>query len=295
MQIKNFSHARRFAPLFVCAMILSAAQALAFGSFGHRTIAAIAQRGLNPGAKAQVDALLKVAPRSSLSALSTWPDELRDDPNASELAKTTARWHYINFLKDRCDVPVATACPDGNCLVPQLQRQIGILRNRALPAAQRAQALGFVVHLFGDLHQPLHVGYALDKGGNDFQINLARQAEPKLATPQPNRNLAIESTRTGANLHVLWDSLIFDEPGFGPGAEAAHIIALKPPAKLSRETDVVAIARESCRIVQAVDFYPAKHLISRAYLDQMRPRAQLRVALAGARLAALLNQILAPL
>jgi nuclease S1 len=293
MQTKNSTHARRFAPLFLCAMILSAAQALAFGSFGHRTIAEIAQRGLNAGAKVQVEALLKVAPRPSLSALSTWPDELRDDPNATELAKTTARWHYMNFAKGRCDVAVASACPDGNCLVPQLQAQIEILGNRALPTAKRAEALGFVVHLFGDLHQPLHLGYAFDKGGNDFQINLAKQGTDLEIAAGQNRN-AVDSARTGANLHALWDSLIFDEPGLGLGAEAGQIVALKLPVKLRREINVAAIARESCLIVQATDFYPARHLISRTYLNQMRPQAQLRVALAGARLAALLNKILSP-
>ncbi len=273
------------------ACIFSASQALAFGTFGHRTIAEMAQARLTPTTRAQVAELLKVAPRPSLADLSTWPDELRDDPNAQESAKLTAPWHYMNFPKGDCSVSVARACPNGNCLVPRLNEQIALLGNRQLPLAKRAEALGFVVHLFGDLHQPLHLGFAVDKGGNDFQISLGANAE---AAP-PSVAPVVQVARTGANLHSLWDSLIFDVPKLGLTAEAAQISALVVPAKAAGEIGVELVARESCRIVQAPDFYPKKHLISSAYLTQMRPRAQLRVAFAGVRLAALLNQTLGTL
>ena len=276
--------------LFALSCIVTTCQTLAFGSFGHRTIAELAQTRLTPSAHAQVVELLKVAPRPSLVELSTWPDELRDDPNAQEAAKLTARWHYMNFPKGDCSLSIVRACPDGNCLVPRLNEQIALLGNRQLPPAKRAEALGFVVHLFGDLHQPLHLGYAVDKGGNDFQISLGANAEPVIAPSAPGSG--IQAARMGANLHSLWDTLIFDVPKLGLAAEASQISALTLPSNAAREFNVELIARESCRIVQARDFYPTKHLISSAYLAQMRPRAQLRIALAGVRLAALLNRTL---
>lgn len=268
--------------------IFATCQTLAFGSFGHRTIAEIANARLNPQARDQVAALLKVAPRPSLVGLSTWPDELRDDPNAQENAKRTAPWHYMNFPSGDCSIDIAHACSNGNCLVPRLNEQIALLSDRTLPLAKRAEALGFVVHLFGDLHQPLHLGYAVDKGGNDFQISLGANAPPVIAPIAPG----IPAQRMGANLHSLWDSLIFDVPKLGVAAEAAQIVALPISETTAREINVEVIARESCAIVQASDFYPKKHFINAAYLTQMRPRAQLRVALAGRRLANLLNQIL---
>ena len=281
-------------PAFVVALIAAfmACNALAFGTLGHRTIAEIAERGLAPEAQAEVTELLKVAPRNNLADLSTWPDELRDDPNAQEQAKVTARWHYMNFPKGRCELSIARACPDGHCLVPRLNMQIVRLANRALPAVQRAEALGFVVHLFGDLHQPLHLGYALDKGGNDFQINMGPNSAPVIVT-----NPGIQAARAGANLHSLWDSLIFDLPSLDLIEEADQINVLTMPGKivptqLARIVNVELIARESCKIVQTPGFYPTSHLISAAYLNQMRPRAQMRVALAGVRLAALLNRTL---
>ncbi len=274
----------------LCALagVLGANQTLAFGGFGHRTVAEIAERGLTPSARAQVLELLKVAPRPSLNALSTWPDEMRDDPNTQVLGKRSARWHYMNFPKGDCNINIALACPDGNCLVPRLNEQIALLGNTKLALAQRAEALGFVVHLFGDLHQPLHIGYAFDKGGNDFQISLGANAAPTPSTPASG----VQAQRIGANLHSLWDSLIFDEPKLGLVAEAAQISALPVASGAAREINVEAIARESCVIVQASDFYPKKHLISSDYLTQMRPVAQRRVALAGRRLAQLLNQTL---
>ena len=278
----------KFVILGALAGVFATFQVFAFGTFGHRTIAEIAQSHLTPSARAQVVELLKVAPRPSLVELSTWPDELRDDPNAQEAAKATAPWHYINFPKGNCSVSIERACPNGNCLVPRLTEQIALLGNRQLPAAKRAEALGFVVHLFGDLHQPLHLCCAADKGGNDFQISLGTNAEAAPLSVAPG----VQVARTGANLHSLWDSLIFDEPKLGLAAEVAQISALAVPAKAAGEFNVELVARESCHIVQASDFYPTKHLISNAYLSQMRPRAQLRVALAGVRLAALLNQTL---
>ena len=272
--------------LFALIIIFTARQTLAFGSFGHRTIAEIANARLTPSARAQVAELLTVAPRPSLVELSTWPDELRDDPNAQKDAKRTAPWHYMNFPKGECGLSIERACRNGNCLVPRLNEQIALLGNRNAPLAVRAQALGFVVHLFGDLHQPLHLGYAVDKGGNDFQISLGKNAAPVIA-PAPS----IQAQRMGANLHSLWDSLIFDVPKLGLAAEAAQIVALPVPDNAAREINVEVIARESCTIVQASDFYPTKHLISSDYLSQMRPRAQRRVVLAGRRLANLLNQI----
>ena len=280
------------APVVALIAAFMACNAFAFGTLGHRTIAEIAGRGLAPKAQAEISELLKIAPRDNLADLSTWPDELRDDPNAQARAKLTARWHYMNFPKGRCELSIARACPDGNCLVPRLNMQIALLANRALPAVQRAEALGFVVHLFGDLHQPLHLGYAFDKGGNDFQINMGPNSAPVIVT-----NAEIQAARAGANLHSLWDSLIFDLPLLDLIEEADQINVLTMPGKivptqLGRIVDVEVIARESCKIVQSPDFYPTRHLISAAYLNQMRPRAQMRVALAGVRLAALLNQTL---
>jgi nuclease S1 len=276
------------------ALLLVAEQVFAFGAFAHRTVITVAEPALSVPAKREIAALLKVAPRATLAELSTWPDEIRDEPDATPEDKQTARWHYMNLPKGSCAIDLQQNCPDGMCLVGQLKVQIALLANKQAPAKQRARALGFVVHLFADLHQPLHLGFAADRGGNDFQISLAKNSgiAPPPAVPVPPGQ-----PPRGANLHALWDTIIFDEEKIGPAAEAKQILALKASTKaqqkLARITDIDAITRESCALVQAPDFYPSTHKVSRAYLEKMRPRAQARVALAGQRLAQLLNQIFA--
>ena len=260
----------------------------AFGSFAHRVSAEIAEAELKPATKRQLAALLPFAPRANLVDLSTWADELRDTPNPTpelkQLAQTSARWHYMNLPRGGCNLPLAEVCPDGHCLAIKLQEQIRLLADKKLDPVQRAQALAFVVHMVGDMHQPLHLGFANDKGGNTVQISLP----PALSD--------LRSQREGANLHALWDSYIYLDP-LTRQPDAKSILALRKAPDLRRQArkySVLQMTRESCEIVQAADFYPPSAKITQAYLQQMRPRARLRVVLAGLRLAHVLNTALAP-
>lgn len=263
-------------------------QTHAFGSFAHRLSAQIAEAELKPATKQALAVLLPHAPRATLVELSTWADELRDSPDPSpelkQLAQISARWHYMNFPQGGCKLPLNKACPDGQCLAPKLQEQIDLLANKTLPLTQRAQALAFVVHMVGDMHQPLHLGFAQDKGGNTFQISL------------PQGISDVRSQREGANLHALWDTYIFLDP-LTRQPNADPILVLSKSAALrkqARQFGVRHMARESCEIVQAADFYPPRSKITQAYLQPMRPRAQVRVQLAGLRLAKILDAALAP-
>ena len=75
-----------------------------------------------------------------------------------------------NMGEDDCQYQPASQCANGNCVVEALKAQTAILGDRSLTDGERLQALKFVVHLVGDIHQPMHAGYAHDKGGNDFQL-----------------------------------------------------------------------------------------------------------------------------
>lgn len=263
-------------------------QALAFGAFAHRLSAEIAEANLKPAAKREIALLLSYAPRPSLVELSTWPDELRDGPDPApelkQLAQISSRWHYMNLPQGGCKLPLAEVCPDGQCLGPKLNEQIAVLSNTKVDRKQRAQALAFVVHFVGDLHQPLHLGFAVDKGGSTAQISLP----PALAD--------VRSQREGANLHALWDSFIYLDPVTRrPDPEA--ILALRKAPELrqqARNYSVEYVVQESCELVQAKNFYPPRPKITQDYLQQKRPLARARVVLAGLRLAHVLNDALAP-
>lgn len=263
-------------------------QAVAFGAFAHRLSAQIAEEQLKPATKREIAQLLAYAPRPSLVELSTWPDELRDGPDPApelkQLAQISSRWHYMNLPQGGCDLPLTEVCPEGQCLGSKLKEQIALLADKKLDRKQRGQALAFVVHMVGDLHQPLHLGFAVDKGGSTAQISLP----PALSD--------VRSQREGANLHALWDSYIYLDPVTRrPNPEP--ILALRSAPELRRQArsyGVEHVVRESCELVQAKDFYPARPKITQEYLQQKRPLARTRVVLAGLRLAHVLNDALAP-
>lgn len=256
-------------PALLCA--LHATEALAWGQSGHRIVGALAEARLDPKARAAVAELLAGEPDPTLAGVSVWADHVREhEPEYT----WTVPLHWVNFERGACNFEAARNCRDDLCVVRAIERYSAQLGDEWLPRAARRDALKFVVHFVGDVHQPLHAGFAADRGGNDFQISLMRE---------------------GWNLHSVWDTLIVESlklewPEYQRRVEAAAFTA-------DSQSRVNAIepstwAEESCGIAQADDFYPPKHKITGRYLEAKRPQADQRLKLAGERLAALLNRVL---
>lgn len=246
--------------------------ALAWGAQGHRLVGRVAESRLTPAARAEVDRLLAGEPTPTLAGVAPWADELRaKDPG---LGRRSARWHYINMGEDDCRYLPATQCQSGNCVVEALKAQTAVLGDRSRPDAERAQALKFVVHFMGDIHQPMHAGYGHDKGGNDFQV---------------------QYNGRGTNLHSLWDSGLLNTRKLDDDAYAKRLNALRKPAFSKRaniNADAVAWAEASCRIAIAPGVYPASRKLGPEYTDTYLPVAERELRLAGERLAVLLNDTL---
>ena len=152
--------------------------AMAWGKTGHRLIARLAEAQLTPQAQRQVQALLAGEDATDLASIASWADDLRKhDP---QLGKRSASWHYVNLADHECNYEFARDCPGGNCLVEAIRQQTGILADTSKPHDERVQALKFVVHFVGDAHQPLHSGFAYDRGGNDFQVNFRGKGSARL-------------------------------------------------------------------------------------------------------------------
>lgn len=234
-------------------------QVLAWGSVGHQVIATLAEKQLTPAAQAQVQALLAEEPASTLASISTWADENRNP--------TTARWHFLNFPRDSCTYDKARDCPDGNCVVGAIERQLDVLQSHA-PVAQKLLALKYVVHFVGDLHQPLHLGYLDDRGGNQYQI---------------------QAYKRGSNLHSLWDSSLIKFVSDDPDVWVTRLSSKPLPARVNN-IDPVRVAEESCRIVATPGFYPDRK-VEAPYVDRWTPVMEQQLGLAGARLAKVLNEI----
>jgi hypothetical protein len=245
--------------------------AQAWGPLGHRLVARLAEPDLDPQASAQVARLLQGEPDPTLAGIANWADTLR--ANDPDLGRRTARWHYVNIADPGCAFDAARDCPGGNCVVAALDAQTGILADPSRSDAERRQALKFVVHLVGDVHQPLHAGRGDDRGGNDYQVNVRGK---------------------GSNLHSLWDSGLLNTRGLGEDAWLARLQALPAPAAVSPLPAAAPRlwAEQSCRMTNAPGFYPRGHVIDQAYVDAHLPLAERQLRLAGARLAATLNAAL---
>jgi hypothetical protein len=256
------------------ACLLGPAPARAWGAKAHRVIARLAQDQLGPGAAAAVARLLAGEPDPTLAGVAYWADELRE--TGTDLGRATAAWHYVNFADGTCRYKPARDCPDGNCVVAAIDRQSAILADAARPDAERAQALKFLVHLVGDVHQPLHAGRGSDWGGNKVQLSYRGE---------------------GWNLHSAWDRLLPARRDLDPAAHAAFLRAqppLPPDATRGSARRAADWAEESCRIVESPGFYPAGHKLRDAYLDDQLPVAERRMREAARRLADLVDESLAP-
>ena len=266
---------RRLVGAFVACLAL-APVAQAWGPLGHSVVAALAQRQLSPAAEAEVERLLAPDHTASLAEVANWADQIQDDPARAALWQQTRPDHYINFHDADCHYVPARDCRDGRCVVAALQHYVAVLSDRRQSDTARREALKFVVHFVGDIHQPLHAGYRDDKGGNTYQV----QFEGK-----------------GSNLHRVWDSGMLDSRGldwqrYAQALETSSPVALPAPIA-PLDNPYAQWAEESCRFTAEPGFYPAGHTITPAYVQSELPLADQRLRQAGRRLADVLNRSLA--
>lgn len=266
---------RPFIPFFLIllAALLVPLPAAAWGSLGHRLVASLAEAELDPQVRAEITALLASESDPTLAGIANWADQLRgSDP---DLGRKSARWHYVNIGEHDCRYDAGRDCPGGNCVVEAIHAQTAILADRSRPEAERLQALKFVVHLIGDVHQPMHAGHAHDRGGNDYQVNYHGK---------------------GSNLHSLWDSGLLNHAGLGEAEWLQRLQEQPTIGHLAENTTAspATWAEQACAIVQQPGVYPDGHILDTAYYTRHLPVAEAQLRLAGARLAQTLNAALAP-
>ena len=183
----------------VLTLLLLAAPSWSWGSVGHRIIAIIAEQRVSPVVREKIRAIL-VDGKYSLADISNCADRLRsadqrpEDEDCRMLAgvvpPVNATWHYIQIPVPTKAKKLQPFCPQDNCVTARIASFAETLRDSKDPAEQR-QALLFLVHLVGDIHQPLHVvNRACDMGGNSERVNFYIAG----------KKLAHE------NLHTVWDT-----------------------------------------------------------------------------------------
>ena len=275
---------------------LTAMPAGAWGPVGHETVAYIAQDNLTPAAKAKITALLDQG--EDLAGISNWADQVRQFGRPE-----TAPWHFID-LPIRKDITVKDEqdyCPNNDCVINQLQIYQGILGDESQPKSKRLEALKFVVHFMGDLHQPLHCADDGDRGGNDKLVRFK-------APGHRGHGAKIK-------LHALWDHLIELKTEEDPRQLATDLEKMITPAeertwKLGEDSDGELAgafkpdeknwAFENYQIAKTIIYkgmdpgpqdYTDNPLHS-DYYSKMRPIVEQQLEKAGIRLAYVLNEIL---
>lgn len=261
----------RLALFLVCGLLPGLASA--WSAQGHRIVGELAERQVRPETLVEIQRLLHGVDEPSLAGVSNWADDVRPLPEW----RHSAPWHYVNFPDLSCALEPARDCPDGNCVFGAINAMQQQLADRSASIQQRREALMFLVHFVGDVHQPMHAGLRADRGGNNFQVRYRNE---------------------GRNLHSVWDNAILSsrEPDWRRYADLlaeAHGPGADPT--LDRDDPARDWAIESCRIIGEHGLYPSRpgRPIGSAYLDRHRPVAERRLQQAGERLARLLDDALA--
>jgi hypothetical protein len=240
----------------------------AWGREGHEIIGKIAEDHLNAQANITVRSLLG---NDHLDSIANWADDIRRE------RRETAPWHYVNipfgyaYKADR-DCPAQTSC-----VVAQIARFLGVLSDSKADREQRAEALKFLVHFAGDIHQPMDAAKE-GKGGNDIHVLFLG---------------ADHCGRYECNLHGVWDTSLIEHAGLEMGEYAARLEALIKADNLEPQAGGTPEdwANESLQLAQAAWVHDGANL-DETYYRQQTKVVDRQMALAGLRLAKLLNAAL---
>jgi nuclease S1 len=232
------------------ALLLAAAPAFGWSALGHRLVGELAQRQLEPAAQAEVACRLEGEAEPTLAGVAVWADDLRS--SSPEDYKRTSRWHYINTPEGTCTADMARDCPDGECVVGAIEAQQRLLADASQPLAVRRDALKFVVHFVGDVHQPMHANNRPDLGGNRFAVSLRTPVEPE----EYARSRYVDGLMS-TNLHSIWDYYVLAGAGLDLPAYARRLDLGAWPSSGALASGPLAWAGESCRLIDARGLYPA--------------------------------------
>ncbi len=248
---------------------LASSPLFGWGGEGHRLVARMASAQLTPAAKAQVSAIL--GPAQTLMSVASWADDTRRQ------RQETGPWHYIDIPITAKHLDMARDCPKGECILAKIAEFRKAVADPATPPEARREALMFLVHFVGDMHQPLHCSDNHDKGGNDVKVVF-------FGSP--------------SNLHSVWDSGLI---GRMKQSEEELFAELSPESqkhahKWAKGT-VEDWAEESHKAAQKVVYGKLPKgapplTLDTTYERTADPLIKSQLAKAGARLARVLNEAL---
>lgn len=284
---------RRLSALLAPVLALGlASPASAYWEYGHQTVAKVAYANVKPRTRAAIRRILATAPllgtpecpAATIEGASVWADCIKPLKDASGKSRFgyAYGWHFqdVNICQP---FSLEEACKDGNCVSAQITRDVALLKDPRTGPVERVQALVFLIHFVGDLHQPLHAGEKGDKGGNDVAAAYGSYSPRRF------------------NLHSIWDGTLAERAiTSGPS-----LVRRYPAAERKRVAagTVADWSRESWQVAHDVVYAsalhgdpcapsPAKVTLTNADIAALVPAARLEVERGGLRLAKLLDAAL---
>ncbi len=236
-----------------------------WGPTGHRTVGEIASHYLIEGVHEKIKELLN---GQSLALVSTFADEIKSDDRYQSLSP----WHYVNFPFDS-SYDAHPKSEKGDIIIA-INKCMEIIKSVDSNKEDKAFYLKLLVHFIGDLHQPLHIGLAEDRGGNQFQVRWFKE---------------------DANLHWVWDEKIIEKFGMSYSELAANEKLLTPSELEEIQSGSVEDWMNESRLL-CLDVYEhtkEDENLSYNYMYRYAHEVRHQLQKGGIRLAVLLNQLFA--
>lgn len=248
--------------IVMAALMMVSPSAFSWGKNGHRIVGEIAQRNLSKEAQKGVKEILG---DEDLSRVATWSDEIRSNKKYDY----TAPWHYVSIPNGKTYFDQKRN-KDGD-LIEALFRFEETLRDPKATKEDKTMAIKFMVHDMGDLHQPLHVGIAEDRGGNTVRLKWFKNE---------------------MNLHSIWDEAIIDFEQLSYTEYSTYLNHFSKEQKIDySKGTIIDWAKESQDLRSVVYDTGGSESAGYEYHHKVKPFMEERLRKAGLRLANLLNSI----
>jgi len=241
-------------------ILVTATMLLGWGKTGHRVIGKIAEENLTPEAR---EKLTQLFGHADLARLANWADEVKSDPDW----KHAYDWHYCTILEGQ----EYQGPDDGGRAVQKVTEFTDLLKRGILGEKDQKDVLRFIIHIVGDLHQPLHVGNGTDRGGNDVKVTWFNEE---------------------TNLHRVWDSQMIDHMQYSYTEYAQQIQLGLTPEKVIELLDPTLLSFVySSRSVHPQVYDIGDGKLSWTYIYKNKDLLDDRLLQGGYHLAAILNDI----
>lgn len=245
------------------AMVLSfcITRANGWGATGHHVVGEVAYRYLTPKARKKLDLILE---SQSLATAGTWMDEVRSNRRYNYMSD----WHWVT-IPGGANYESSKKNPNGD-VIQTIGRVMQQLKSGSVSGKKEAMSLKILIHLVGDIHQPLHVGTGLDRGGNETRVKWMGRS---------------------SNLHQVWDSDMIDDANLSYADLTSFLKTLsRADANKLQKSDVITWAVESMNLREQVYAIKDGKLGGEYSLHNLET-VKRRLIEAGVRLAGILNEI----